>query len=231
MARYSKSLIGAAMLLAMLAGFVDAYAYIRLGGFFASFMSGNSTRLAVDLADGVFTDVRTAAALVASFICGVMIASMISHAVPRHRKTAIMAMVTLLLTLAAAISTIDPWPFALILITIAMGAENGVYNRDGEVTIGLTYMTGTLVRFGQLLTGALMGQETRWAWLPYLLLWLAFLSGVGTGALMHDRYGAETLWFAAGAAAVLTVLVALLTGRLDNPQKLASDKAALRQGR
>jgi len=36
--------------LAAIAGYVDAIAFVDLGGFFVSFMSGNSTRLAVGLA-------------------------------------------------------------------------------------------------------------------------------------------------------------------------------------
>ena len=36
--------------LAMLAGFVDVLGFLKLGGLLVSFMSGNSTRLAVGLA-------------------------------------------------------------------------------------------------------------------------------------------------------------------------------------
>ena len=32
---------------------------------------------------------------------------------------------------------------------LAMGALNNVFRRNGEVAIGITYMTGALVRFGQ----------------------------------------------------------------------------------
>ena len=51
---YPPRLIGLAVALAALAGFVDAIAFTRLGGYFVSFMSGNSTRLGVGigLADG-----------------------------------------------------------------------------------------------------------------------------------------------------------------------------------
>ena len=49
---------GRAICLAALAGFVDALAYISLGGFFASFMSGNTTRLGVGLATARFARAR-----------------------------------------------------------------------------------------------------------------------------------------------------------------------------
>ena len=55
-------------------------------------------------------------------------------------------------------------------MALAMGAENAVFERDGKVSIGLTYMTGTLVKVGQRLTGALFGGD-RFAWAPYPLLW------------------------------------------------------------
>ena len=41
-----------ALSLAVLAGYVDSLGFLQLGGVFVSFMSGNSTRLAVSLAEG-----------------------------------------------------------------------------------------------------------------------------------------------------------------------------------
>ncbi|MEC8456884.1 MAG: DUF1275 family protein, partial [Pseudomonadota bacterium] len=40
-----------ALLLAGLAGYVDSLGFLHLGGVFVSFMSGNSTRLAANLAE------------------------------------------------------------------------------------------------------------------------------------------------------------------------------------
>jgi uncharacterized membrane protein YoaK (UPF0700 family) len=51
--------------LSALAGYVDALAFLRLDGFFVSFMSGNSTQLGVGLAEGS-THALTAGGLVAS---------------------------------------------------------------------------------------------------------------------------------------------------------------------
>ena len=41
-----------AIALAAQAGFIDALGFLKLGGLFVSFMSGNSTRLGVGLATG-----------------------------------------------------------------------------------------------------------------------------------------------------------------------------------
>ena len=62
--------------------------FLKLGGLFVSFMSGNSTRLGVGLAAGA----------------------------------------------------------AVAGMAAAMGTVNNVFQRDGEVSIGVTYMTGALVK-------------------------------------------------------------------------------------
>ncbi|TPG38042.1 DUF1275 domain-containing protein [Sphingomonas koreensis] len=213
MDRYRPPLIAAAILLAALAGFVDALAYLRLGGFFASFMSGNTTRLGVGFATADHDSARTAGALILSFVCGVMIATIVSVRFARRRKTAVMCAVTLLLALAALTAGMTDRRFPLMLLAVAMGAENGVFSREGEVSIGVTYMTGSLVRFGQKLAAALIGSGRPLGWAPYVLLWLGFAGGVVMGGRAQVAWGGGALWAAAGAAAVLTLVIAALSWR------------------
>jgi uncharacterized membrane protein YoaK (UPF0700 family) len=213
MHRTESPLIAVAVCLAALAGFVDALAFTSLGGFFASFMSGNTTRLGVGLGQGLGAEAATAAGLVLSFIGGVILASVLVRAAGHRHKAAVMGAVTILLALAAIVATVMPGPLVLVLLAAAMGTENGVFNRDGEVTIGLTYMTGSLVRIGQKLAGALMGDRDRWGWVPYLALWLGFLAGVVSGAASQMCWGWDALWLAVLIAAALTAAIARLTGR------------------
>ena len=127
-------------------------------------------------------------------------------------------MVAALLALAAALSFFGhSWP-AVALMTIAMGAENAVFEREGEVSIGLTYMTGTLVKLGQKITAALLGGN-RFAWIPYGLLWLGLVTGALAGALSHARIGLGGLWIAAIAAATLAYM-AERVGRSERAQPL-----------
>jgi uncharacterized membrane protein YoaK (UPF0700 family) len=212
MQRTEPQLIAIAVCLAALAGFIDALAFVSLGGFFASFMSGNSTRLGVSLATGMSGNTATAAALLLSFVSGVILATVIVRARPRDSMAAVMAVVTLVLLAAATVGSFAPGMIALLLLALAMGAENGVFHRDGEVTIGVTYLTGSLVRMGQRLAGALMGDADRWAWLPYLLLWAGFVAGVVLGVGAHVRWGWDALWFATAASAALTILVRRVSG-------------------
>jgi uncharacterized membrane protein YoaK (UPF0700 family) len=213
MQRYQPPMIALAVCLAALAGFVDALAYSSLGGFFASFMSGNTTRLGVAFATARYDEVRMAGALVLSFVSGVMIATVIARRWPQRQQTAVMIVVTLLLGIAATLMRFYPGSQALLLLAVAMGAENGLFTREGEVSIGLTYMTGSLVKMAQRLAGALMGDHDRWTWLRYLLLWLGFLLGAVMGAQCYGAFANGALWLATGGAGVLTIVVATMAAR------------------
>lgn len=201
------------VLLAALAGIVDALAFSGLGGFFASFMSGNSTRFGVGLAHGWTGASATAAALVLSFVAGAMFGTIAGAAAADRlgqgrRAEAVMGLVTILLALGAAVSTFAPLTLAMLLLAAAMGAQNGVVAPDGEVRVGLTYMTGTLVRIGQRLARRLMGDRTGPGPRRDLLLWLGFVAGVTIGAVGWNWLGLASLWVVAALAALLTMLVA-----------------------
>jgi len=192
-----------------LAGFVDAIAFIELGGFFVSFMSGNTTRLAVDLAAGTTTAAAAAAGLVAAFVAGVIIGSLTGRVFGSHRRSTVFMLVALLLALAAGLSGSGAMAAAAVAMALAMGAENAVFESGGEVRIGLTYMTGTLVKLGQRLTAAVLGGDPL-GWLPYLLLWLGLAGGGFAGALTFAWIGTGGLWIAAGCAVALAFAAARL---------------------
>ncbi|MGV8840266.1 MAG: YoaK family protein [Bauldia sp.] len=192
--------------LAAVAGFVDAVGFLTLGGFFVSFMSGNSTRLAAGLAEGSFTAAVTALVLIALFVVGVGIGSAAGHYAWARRRPVVLGLVATLLAAAALLASLGAdGRLVMALATIAMGATNAVFERGGEVSIGLTYMTGTLVKFGQRLTGALLRYGERGAWRPYLFHWLALVFGAIAGAVAYRFLAATALWAAAIAAAAAGV--------------------------
>jgi len=217
MQRTESPLIVIAICLAALAGFVDALAFTSLGGFFASFMSGNTTRLGVGLGSDLPGDALVAASLVMSFVSGVIVASVVTRWRQARFRESIMLVVTALLVAAATLASLMPGPIVLIFLAMAMGCENGILNREGEVTVGVTYMSGALVKMGQKLAGALMGDPDRWSWTLYLMLWLGFLAGVVMGAASHVRWGWTALWLAPIASAVLTFALVRVRPKLSGP--------------
>lgn len=200
MIRYDKRIRVFAALLSALAGYVDAIGFLHLGGFFVSFMSGNSTRLAVGIADNGASSF-IAFGLIATFVTGVIMGSFVGHMARTRRRPAVLLLVATLLALAAALSMADAHRAAVIVMALAMGAENAVFGQDGELHIGLTYMTGTLVKLGQGITVALLGRD-RLGWLPYLILWLGLVIGAFAGAMAYTWIGLGGLWLAAIAAAI-----------------------------
>ena len=107
MNRYARSVWGLAACFSALAGFVDALGFLYLGGFFVSFMSGNSTRLAVGLSEHV-ADALTAGGLIASFVVGVMLGSLCGRTIRRARHGALMYLIAAMLTAAALLAAVSP---------------------------------------------------------------------------------------------------------------------------
>lgn len=200
--------------IAALAGFVDAYAFIRLGNFFVSFMSGNATRGGVVLGGGYGGGGGLALSLVLAFLAGIIMASIVSRRFDRGAAAAVMGLTTLLIV-GAALAATRLSALSMPLLAAAMGAMNGVLLREEGAAVGLTYMTGNLVKLGQGLADALMGTAPRWRWVPYLALWLTFVGGALGGAIVERALGDFTLWYAALVAAWLALLLVGRARRTD----------------
>ncbi|MGE5500826.1 MAG: YoaK family protein [Ignavibacteriales bacterium] len=205
MQRYSKSSLTLAALLAALAGYVDALGFLQLGGFFVSFMSGNSTRLGVGAAAGNFEAVGIAGGLVAVFVAGVVVGVLVGREDWRWRRPAILSLVCFALLVSAVAHGGEP-RWAMTASAFAMGALNALFQREGDVAIGVTYMTGALVRMGHRIAMALRGGP-KWDFLPFLMLWVSLTTGATLGALTFRQIGVGGLWVAAAVALALTAIV------------------------
>lgn len=204
---YSHKGVMLAATLSALAGYVDAVGFMTLGGFFVSFMSGNSTRLGVGLAMGAWDEAAVALGLIVLFVIGVVTGATVARRFGEERRSAVLAAETLLLLIGAGLCTAGWREWGMVAVVMAMGVENAVFQRQGDVGVGLTYMTGTLVRMGQRIATALHG-GARWDWVPFLLLWAGLALGGAIGAISFLRFDVLALWPAFGVVAVLTLLVA-----------------------
>ena len=215
-----KSLLAAATMTAT-AGYVDAAGFLATGGFFLSFMSGNSTRAGIGLVES-WAAASTALTLIGAFLTGVIAATLLGRIAQGRRIAWHRASLLLLLIascLAASLLLLEhDWRIAgMFLIAFSMGAENLVFEKDGEVRFGVTYMTGTLVKIGQRIGWALSGGP-RWQWLRYAALWSAMLLGGACGALAFLQWHYAALW---GPVGVLIVLAAVLRGHDAAPSDAA----------
>ncbi len=207
MRRYSRTSLLLAASLACLAGFVDAVGFLKLGGFFVSFMSGNSTRFGVGAALGDLAIVWTAGGLILLFVIGVIAGVLLGREGWRWRRVAVLSLVALLLAAAALLSGMGS-SAAPAFAALGMGAINAVFQRDGDIGIGVTYLTGALVKMGQRIAAAIRGGPA-WDFAPYLMLWVSLTAGAVLGAVCYGRFGGVALWFPAGASAAIAAMLAL----------------------
>src|SRR5262245_12698948 len=203
----SRANIVLASALSSLSGYVDAIVFLHLGGLFVSFMSGNSTRMGVSLADGQWLSALEALGLIVLFVAGAAVGSLIVLGRSTHRQALLLLTEALLLVAAALAHHLGQQPLAIAAIVLAMGLENAVFQIDGGGGLGLTYVTGALVKVGQLLAAAMTGGP-RWGWLPNLLLWAALVAGAVAGALAYSRFNLGAIWIAAGVALALSAVIA-----------------------
>lgn len=179
---------------AALAGWVDAAGFLAADRYFVSFMSGNTTRLGVDLVEAP-ARALVPLALIGGFLAGVIGGAVLAAWAGARRKPAVLAL--------AALARMAQLPAVMMaLLVLAMGALNNTFQRDGEVSVGLTYMTGALVRMGQGLAARILGRGGE-GWSGWGLLWLGLAGGAVLGAWGWLHWQGAVLWAAAAWAAAL----------------------------
>ncbi|SEN01597.1 Uncharacterized membrane protein YoaK, UPF0700 family [Pseudomonas sp. ok272] len=185
--------------LSVLAGMTDAIGFMATGDF-VSFMSGNTTRLAVAISDGDGSQILRLFALILMFVMGNALGVIVSR-LGRRRALPLMLSIAALLCAAAA------WPLetrfpALVAAIVAMGMLNAAVEQVNGLPIGLTYVTGALSRFGRGLGRWALG-ERRTGWRVQLIPWSGMLAGAVLGAVLEHYFDLQALYASGLVAAVL----------------------------
>ncbi|MGH7113990.1 MAG: YoaK family protein [Stellaceae bacterium] len=186
-----------AALLAGLAGLVDGIGFMRLGHLFVSYMSGNTTQMALAAGRLRLDEAGSILALIGLFVAGAAGGQILAHLTGRRHLTAVLAVVIALLAASAALGT-APKPLVL-----AMGALNAAMHRAGNVRVNLTFVTGTLVRFGQGLGDLLVGRPLGWVWIEQAVPWLGMVGGAALAGALYLRIGSAVDWVPVGLAGAL----------------------------
>jgi uncharacterized membrane protein YoaK (UPF0700 family) len=192
-----------AICLSALAGYVDAIGFLMTGGYFVSFMSGNTTRLGVGLA-ALSNEAGMAARLIIMFTGGVAIGTLIGRRLGAWRRPGLLALIAAMIACAAWLGNGYHPGLAIALVALAMGMENTVLG-DEDGAVGITYMTGTLVKAGRAFASSVTGGPAL-GWAPHLVLWSGLMSGAWIGAALFFRWQFFSLWLAAGALLLLAVV-------------------------
>lgn len=185
--------------LSVLAGMTDAIGFMASGDF-VSFMSGNTTRLAVAISAGDLGLTGRLLLLVATFVVGNALGVVVSRLSRRHALPLLLCIAALLCT-GALLPVTDALP-ALLAAIIAMGMLNAAVEEVNGLPVGLTYVTGALSRFGRGLGRWMLG-ERRNGWRVQLIPWAGMFVGAVIGALLEQQMGLKALLVSGVVAAVL----------------------------
>ncbi|MBF8778376.1 YoaK family protein [Pseudomonas fulva] len=197
--------------LSVLAGMTDAIGFLAAGDF-VSFMSGNTTRLAVAIGQGDLTTLLRLSLLIASFVLGNALGVVVARRF-RRKAAVLLVLVALLLAMAALpVPWITP---ALVSAVLAMGMLNAVVEQVNGLPIGLTYVTGALSRFGRGLGRWLLG-DRRAGWRVQLIPWTGMLAGASAGVLLQLHLGLAAL----AVCAALSLLLASATAFIPRAWQL-----------
>ena len=205
---------GLAIALSTLAGFVDAQGYLALGGLFVAFMSGNSTVLGVAVGEARGPRTALAAGLVAAFVAGVMVGTWVGRPFGVRRGPVVLLVMAGMLAAAGGLHRAGLTVPAGLVAALAMGTEDTVFQTKGGPGMGLTYMTGTLVRLGQRLAEAAVGEPWQ-AVLADAVLWAGMVVGAALGTAVYQAIGLDGLWGAAAVALGMAGLVWVNLPRAD----------------
>ena len=196
--------------LAALAGVLGATAYTHSAGYFVTFMTGNAQRAVLGYFRGDVVLSISAGLLVLCFVAGVVIASVCR----RHFWVAHPHGPTVLTTFSLVAATVvdvfdEGWEEAnldfgpILLVAFGIGALNTSFVKDGEVSVPLSYVTGTLVKMGQGIERHIAGGKAA-DWLGYFLLFASFALGAALGGCISLVVNGTWMLVVASAVCALT---------------------------
>lgn len=191
------------LLLTALAGYVDVIGFVALGGFYISFMSGNTTQLGQGIAAGL-PDIALAGTLIGLFFLGSVAGASLSILAKASGRIAVLAFIIAVEALVLGLGMAGvAWTLAIVPLALAMGAQNAAIPSMGAARLGATFVSGTLFAAGQDLARALHRQAPSLRWLQHAAIWLALMLGAVVGAAMHAHWGMTALALPLGLHIIL----------------------------
>lgn len=188
-----------AVVLAAVAGCVDAIGFERVFDVFPANQSGNAVLLGIALGNGSSDEAWRPALAIFGFGFGITLALLISARVRAARRTLVLlGLETLLLVPLAVVLLEDPrgarldHPAVAVLLALtacAMGVQTEVIGRHAGIAISTTFQTGAITRVAESVAqrispgarSSAIGAGTR----VLLLVLIGYIGGATVGAALH----------------------------------------------
>lgn len=202
-------------LLSVLAGMTDAIGFLATGDY-VSFMSGNTTRLAIGVGEWRHETTLRLALAVLAFVFGNALGVVMVRACGRRAFPMLLLIGAVLI--AVAFAPAKSWP-ALMAAIVSMGMLNAAVEQVNGSPVGLTYVTGGLSRLGRGIGRWILGEGST-QWLNQLVPWFGMFGGAVLGTLLHTRYGMLAM-AGSGALAAMLALIFMVVPRTWQLQYLS----------
>ncbi|WP_235011135.1 YoaK family protein [Photobacterium aquimaris] len=204
-------------LLLFSAGIVDAIGFIHLkNGLFVSFMSGNTTHVAMLLSNHQYGQSISYIGVILLFVTGITVGEMIAVLQKKNYRWLVMSAVSILLCSAIFIEQITVPMATNFVLAFAMGLQNIALRITISKAMPLTFATAFLANTGRELALLLLGQGDKQLFFKQLSLWLAIF----IGAIVGSNLMALSLNY---ALVVPVVLCLSITGLLFWLKDLTND--------
>jgi uncharacterized membrane protein YoaK (UPF0700 family) len=146
-----------AICVALVAGYLDAYA-LRTLGVFVSFMSGNTTMAGLRSGEGHLMSALAPALAIPSFVTGSFAGTWITSYRNRYSHRLLFLVSAILLCIILILAPRESLRMVNIaVLSIATGLLNPALSRVGSESVSITFVTGTLSRLGRHLALAARG--------------------------------------------------------------------------
>jgi uncharacterized membrane protein YoaK (UPF0700 family) len=200
------------VVIVIVAGFLDAVGFTYLSALYVSFMSGNSTGLAIAIAHGRTSFIVASAAVIAGFVIGAFAGSLLVVARKEAATSIVLAIEAGLIAIAAMLVGHVEQVVSLLPVCIAMGMQNAIPRQIDGVAGGRSFVTGALFGMAKALA---MSVTDRTHLLQAAALggtWVALVGGAIGGSLSLAAFGLP-LCLVAAAIALLVILAGYLLYR------------------
>jgi len=207
-----------ALMLAGTAGAADSIGFLEFSQLFMSFMGGNTTRFGVAVAGFDWDGTTRFASVIALFCFGACIGTLIAAWSGRFRLSVLLIIQAVLFAIGLFVPFgTTAFPLHAYPIVLALGIQNATLQDEAGRSLAITYVTGTVVRFGAGIANLILHKPNPSFWLQ-APLWGALSTGAVIGGFLHGWYGERAFLFPASLAALLAVVSLVLTVLLkDTP--------------
>jgi uncharacterized membrane protein YoaK (UPF0700 family) len=217
-AKLQPSGVSFAILLTLVAGYVDAIAFLRFGGIYVANMSGNSVAVGIHAAQGAWLTVLQRLLPIGSYVIGLLCARILVNFAGSMRRM-VMLLLLIEVGLLALFMETPARPAAILFAGLAMGVQSATITRFDGVSLYTAFVTGSLVKFAEAISEWLRGwtghdaalrRDASLDSLWFLSVWVAYLGGAGLGTAALAVAGMKVIVWACLVLAALAAFDAAM---------------------